>query len=64
MHEEAIAAVRSALGELNRALSALPALGIEVEVNPREHTLISWEPPGTRITLHLSRTKTEIDVHL
>lgn len=68
MDDEAIAAVRAALGELNSALSKLPALGIEASTSgllTHAH-VISQPAAGLRIGLHLSRIKItkEIDVNL
>lgn len=64
MDKQAIEAVRTALGELNRALAALPALGISIEFDHIESQAISERAPRVVVTAHLSRIKTEIDVRL
>ena len=64
--DEAIAAVRAALDELNSALDGLPSAGIAVEIGTVDIARCD-SPNGlaaTIITAHLTHTKTEIDVRL
>jgi hypothetical protein len=64
MDDDAIKAVRLALGALNEALAKLPQLGIDAEIRDIDRQLVSQPVPGHSILIRLSRTKREIDVQL
>lgn len=64
MEEEAIEAVRSALRSLNRALAELPVLGVDAEVTVHENRVVSLPSAQQIVSVHLTRTKREIDVRL
>lgn len=62
--DEKINAVRDALAALNRALSGISSAGIEADISTVEVGRINDQAACKVVAVHLTKLKTEIDVHL